>query len=592
MGAATRAQWLGKAWYFFYFAAGSCLLPYINVISFRANGMTDSQIGLLACLKPWVSAPASFAWSALADAKRAHRAIFVSTIVASALAHAGYAAARGFWAFAALCAVAEVLGAPATLLADAAVMAQAQEDGDYGRSRLYGAWGWGIFGAVGGWAVQRYGAAAAFGGYLLLMAPTAAVSCAMQVDPLGGRGAGAGRLDSGGSGDATRGGGGQAGERRRPKEGARVAGGGGGRGEEGDDAAAAVADQRRPSRVGVDGEDGAAAAAAAPEPPAGACAAAAARGGGAAAPDGELEGAPLLSEGAAGSGGGGVGAAAAAAPEAAAAAGGSVWAKLRIMLACPAATIMGFGIGVIGEFLFLYLQELGGSEALMGLTLTVTCASEIPAFYVQGAVLRAVRVEVLLHFVIFTYALRLALYWALPAAGSAWAVLPIELLHGITFGCGWGGGTVQCKRLAQRLGVTGLEATMQGIFQGLYFGVGQGLGALLGGVLMQRFGGRAMFAQAAGLTLAAWALCGAAERGAAAAAAARERAAAGGGAAGGGGGGWGAALRGWRGRRAGGGAGGGGGAELAERRLEYSHLKSKDSGPDLSQLRPGSWEAV
>jgi hypothetical protein len=82
----------------------------------------------------------------------------------------------------------------------------------------------------------------------------------------------------------------------------------------------------------------------------------------------------------------------------------------------------------------------------MGLTLTVTCAAEIPAFHLQGAVLRRVRVEALLHFVIATYALRLALYAALPAAGSAWAVLPIELLHGVTFG--WAGA---CARTAQAL---------------------------------------------------------------------------------------------------------------------------------------------
>ncbi|KIY92796.1 hypothetical protein MNEG_15168 [Monoraphidium neglectum] len=223
----------------------------------------------------------------------------------------------------------------------------------------------------------------------------------------------------------------------------------------------------------------------------------------------------------------------------------------------------------------------------MGLTLTVTCAAEIPAFHLQGAVLRRVRVEALLHFVIATYALRLALYAALPAAGSAWAVLPIELLHGVTFGCGWGGGTVQCKRLAQRLGVSGVEATMQGIFQGLYFGVGQGLGALGGGLLMHRFGGQAMFAQASAITLAAWALC------AAAAAAARAYEAADGpesapGRAG-------IAERlgrllGYRQRQPGVAPGALG--KAAAGRLGYSQLKSKDSGPDLSLQRPDGWEPV
>jgi len=47
------------------------------------------------------------------------------------------------------------------------------------------------------------------------------------------------------------------------------------------------------------------------------------------------------------------------------------------------ATTMGFGIGVIGEFLFLFLQELGGTETLMGLTLTMTCVAEVPVFHFQ-----------------------------------------------------------------------------------------------------------------------------------------------------------------------------------------------------------------
>lgn len=106
----------------------------------------------------------------------------------------------------------------------------------------------------------------------------------------------------------------------------------------------------------------------------------------------------------------------------------------------------------------------------------------------------------------------------------------------------------------------------QGIFQGLYFGVGQGLGALLGGLLMQRHGGRAMFAQASAITLAAWAACAAAERAAL----------------GGGGGSWrGAAL--WRPR-----AGPGG----AITRGDYGRITSKASGPDLSHMRPAAAEPV
>ncbi len=46
----------------------------------------------------------------------------------------------------------------------------------------------------------------------------------------------------------------------------------------------------------------------------------------------------------------------------------------------------------------------------MGLSLTITCASEIPAFHYQGALLKIVSVTTLLHVVLLTYFLRLALY--------------------------------------------------------------------------------------------------------------------------------------------------------------------------------------
>lgn len=98
--------------------------------------------------------------------------------------------------------------------------------------------------------------------------------------------------------------------------------------------------------------------------------------------------------------------------------------------------------------------------------------------------------------------------------------------------------------------------------QGLYFGVGQGLGALLGGAWMQRRG-RAMWALAAAATLAAWAACAAAEL------AFVRRGAADGGCHGG--------------TAAAGGGGRAGGGRID---LQAAGLKSKASGPDLSELRP------
>jgi hypothetical protein len=72
--------------------------------------------------------------------------------------------------------------------------------------------------------------------------------------------------------------------------------------------------------------------------------------------------------------------------------------------------LLRFASGVIGEFLFLFLQDLGGSETLMGLTLTVTCLAEVPVFHFQPQLLKLVSVHTMLHIVMWTYMLRMGLY--------------------------------------------------------------------------------------------------------------------------------------------------------------------------------------
>ena len=52
-----------------------------------------------------------------------------------------------------------------------------------------------------------------------------------------------------------------------------------------------------------------------------------------------------------------------------------MYAYLSIILATAHAQVlvMGSAVGVIDSFLFMYLEDLGASETLMGLTLTFTC---------------------------------------------------------------------------------------------------------------------------------------------------------------------------------------------------------------------------
>jgi hypothetical protein len=105
------------------FPAGMvCVWPFINLL-YRSNGLTDAQIGILAALKPWTSAPSSFLWSGLADRLSAHKAIMLATFVTSTLTRVGVSLAHSFWAFLVLAVAGEFLAAPVGVMADAAVVA-------------------------------------------------------------------------------------------------------------------------------------------------------------------------------------------------------------------------------------------------------------------------------------------------------------------------------------------------------------------------------------------------------------------------------------------------------------------------------------
>ncbi|KAK9817419.1 hypothetical protein WJX74_008676 [Apatococcus lobatus] len=150
-----------KAWYFIYFGSGAFAYPFLNVW-YRRRGFTEQQIGLLSALRPWVSAIVGGGCTAFADRIRAHRPIMFIAYALSTAAKFSISQAKTYPQMLLLIVTAEGLTAPVMILADSSVMAACPEEGDYGRQRVWGAVGWGIFCAVGGAFVQRYGIHAGF----------------------------------------------------------------------------------------------------------------------------------------------------------------------------------------------------------------------------------------------------------------------------------------------------------------------------------------------------------------------------------------------------------------------------------------------
>ncbi len=175
-------------------------------------------------------------------------------------------------------------------------------------------------------------------------------------------------------------------------------------------------------------------------------------------------------------------------PMAAAAVGGKFWQELRILLSdrswflfLAVALIEGMSLGIFLSFLFIYLDDMGASRAIMGLSLTAATLSEIPIFLYSRKLLARWNTQFLLALSLLFTVVRAFGYVNMTAP---WQVLLISMLHGPTFALMWMSGVAYANKMAP----PGLGATAQGVFAGTVMGLGSALGAFSGGILYDAYG--------------------------------------------------------------------------------------------------------
>eukprot|EP01031_Cornospumella_fuschlensis_P030878 gene30878-37314_t len=161
--------------------------------------------------------------------------------------------------------------------------------------------------------------------------------------------------------------------------------------------------------------------------------------------------------------------------------------------------LSGFGSGVIDAFLFLRLKQLGGSGLVMGLSRFITCAAEVPMFQVAGPLHKRYGTWAMLAVTQLAFVLRFTYYAFL---SNPWAVLPCEVLHGLTFATMW---SVACT-YANLISPPECHSTMQALLEGLHWGFGSGMGALVGGFVYDNLGAVWLFEASAVLSLFSLAL--------------------------------------------------------------------------------------
>nr|XP_054754868.1 major facilitator superfamily domain-containing protein 6-like [Lytechinus pictus] len=169
--------------------------------------------------------------------------------------------------------------------------------------------------------------------------------------------------------------------------------------------------------------------------------------------------------------------------------------KANILVFLIAIGVTGISVGLLTTYLFLFIAELSGSHTLMGLTLTLTCVSEVPFMYFATKLIEKLGHRGIITLTLFCYALRFGGYSLLQ---NPWLVLPIELLHGVTFGALWPTITSYCILMAPE----GMATTMQTLATSAKTGFGMGIGTIGGGVIYHVYGARNLFRGAAILCLA------------------------------------------------------------------------------------------
>lgn len=162
-----------KVWpftfYFLYFAAFSALWPFF-VLFYQELGFDGTQIGLLTGIPPLITLVASPFWTGVADARQWHKLIMGLGIAVTVVVVFLLQSFTGFVAIFILIILFNIFLSPVPSLADSATITMlGDERAMYGRIRLGGTIGWGLFAPIAGALVDNYGLRIAFWSFSFLM---------------------------------------------------------------------------------------------------------------------------------------------------------------------------------------------------------------------------------------------------------------------------------------------------------------------------------------------------------------------------------------------------------------------------------------
>lgn len=345
---------LPKSFYFFYYAAGASLFPFL-VLYYHELGLSGREIAWLMAITPFTALFSASLWGAIADATQRHRQLLLVAIIGVMGSALTLSATTTFATLLPVVATFAFFMAPIIPLVDNSVLeALGENRSRYGRIRLWGALGWGITASILGRLTQTFGLSYSFYGYALLMISCFIIATRLPISHV---------------------------------------------------------------QIGQKFTHG-------------------------------LK--QLL--------------------------GNTQWLLFLITL-----LISGIGLSTAHSYLFLYLEGLGASKSLMGLSLAVATISELFIFFYAGRLLDRWGTRKILITTLIAHVIRLMGY---AFAQTPEQVLFIQLLHGPTFSLIWVAGVSYANQMAPK----GMGATAQGLLSAVYFGMGATGGGIIGGYLYESIG--------------------------------------------------------------------------------------------------------
>ncbi|XP_045603620.1 major facilitator superfamily domain-containing protein 6-like isoform X2 [Procambarus clarkii] len=162
----------------------------------------------------------------------------------------------------------------------------------------------------------------------------------------------------------------------------------------------------------------------------------------------------------------------------------------KMMIYMLTVIVVGLSMGTMWTFLFIIVEDVALAwdpffphmKLLQGLMLGAECfLGEVPFLFLSSLIIKKMGKIPTFALSLTAFSLRLLLY---SSVTNPWYFLPVDLLHGLSFGLFYPNMISYASSVAPR----GAQATVQGIIKSIFIG-GVSSGAMVGGLLVKTVGG-------------------------------------------------------------------------------------------------------